>query len=63
MTEITRIRRRADGSIDSTFYIAKGRACRSVAAHELAKKTRRQARPVLLSIAALLALLPIPFRT
>ena len=59
MSDITNIRRRADGSIDSDFYVAEGRKCRSVAAHELAGKTKGPSRRVLLSLTAFLALLPL----
>jgi len=39
MTEIAEIKTRADGSIDTTYYMAVGRTMRSQQAHDLAKAT------------------------
>lgn len=38
--ETTAIRRRADGSIDTDFYLDRGRKARSKAAHESASRAR-----------------------
>ncbi|MDP2620007.1 MAG: hypothetical protein Q8P46_07500 [Hyphomicrobiales bacterium] len=39
--EMTTIRRRADGSIDTDYYLARGRAARSKAAHKAMDRGRR----------------------
>jgi len=58
MTDTPQIRRRPDGSIDTAHYTARGRACRSEAAHELAGALARPVRRPLVGLAALAALLP-----
>jgi hypothetical protein len=42
MTDKTTIRRRPDGSIDTDYYVAKGRRYRSEKAHDAAKEVTKQ---------------------
>ena len=53
MTDTSSIRRRPDGSIDSGFYIAKGRVHRSKTAHHTAKEASRQSGKALVVLATL----------
>ena len=54
MTDTNQIRRRTDGSIDTGFYMARGRRHRSAAAHGLLPdgRARRTNRPPLAALAA-----------
>lgn len=45
MTDQTEIRRRPDGSIDTAFYMARGRKMRSQAAHDLLRPARKAPAP------------------
>ena len=59
----TPIRRRPDGSIDTAFYMARGRRQRSETFHEMSRSTGR-ALPKLAIPAILISLLPVwPGRT
>ena len=53
MTDTTSIRYRPDGSIDTEFYIAKGRRHRSEAAHDTAKAATRQSGNLLVILTTL----------
>ncbi len=55
MTDMTQIKTRADGSIDTAFYMARGRLMRSEAAHDMGRATRRS---VARRIAGWIAALP-----
>ncbi len=58
MTTETQIRRRPDGSIDTAHYMAKGRTCRSDAAHRVVATGSAKTRRPLFSLAALFAMIP-----
>lgn len=58
MTDIPTIRRRRDGSIDTAYYLAKGKCRRSEAAHEMAGQASKKARHMLFGLAPFLASLP-----
>jgi hypothetical protein len=58
MTELQSIRRRPDGSIDTSHYIRRGRIQRSVAAHEAARTAIHSARKPAVGIATIVAFLP-----
>jgi len=58
MTNEADFHRRADGSLDTSHYMAKGRMCRSKAAHDVANAATSASRRSVFSLAALLALVP-----
>jgi hypothetical protein len=53
MTDATTIRRRPDGSIDTSYYTAKGRLHRSTAARDTARRVTRKSRTALVVLATL----------
>lgn len=53
MTNATAIRRRPDGSIDTDFYVAKGRLQRSIAAHSSARSVTKKSGKALVLLAIL----------
>ncbi len=58
MTEPQDIRRRPDGSIDTGFYMARGRRLRSEAAHDMAGSALGQSRGVFAALVMLAGSLP-----
>ena len=61
MTPTTSIRTRRDGSIDTTHYIALGRAARSRQAHDMARAGGRGlARAAMAGTAVIAALVVLP---
>jgi hypothetical protein len=58
MTEPQEIRHRPDGSIDTGFYMARGRRLRSEAAHDMAGSAVGQSRGVFAALVMLVAALP-----
>ena len=64
MTQETQIRLRPDGSIDTGYYMNRGRAARSEQAHKLARAGGRRVSAVAMAgtaIFAALLLMPVVF--
>jgi hypothetical protein len=55
MTDLPAIRRCRDGSIDTAYFLHRGRCCRSKAAHEMASQATKKTRSVLVALNAFLA--------
>jgi len=55
MTDSQDIRFRRDGSIDTGYYMDRGRVRRSEAAHEMAGRTIQESRSVLTALVVLIA--------
>ncbi|PWJ21252.1 hypothetical protein [Jannaschia seohaensis] len=53
MTDTANIRYRPDGSIDTQFYLAKGRHHRSEAAHTMARQATRKSSKIIAVLAVL----------
>lgn len=58
MTNITNIRLRNDGSIDTTYYMSRARVQRSEAAHNAARDVARGTRKTMGVFAVFAAVLP-----
>jgi hypothetical protein len=56
MTNATGLHRRADGSIDTSYYMEKGRICRGNAAHEIFAASILVSRRLVFSVPALIAI-------
>ena len=65
MTDTAQIRRRADGSIDTAHYIARGRLERSAAAHSILPEHRatapRRHGPLVATLATLAVAIGLPW--
>ena len=57
MTDTQNIYRRPDGSIDTGYYLERGRCRRSHAAHEMASRAGKKTRGVLVGLKAFLTFL------
>ena len=55
MTDSQDIRFRRDGSIDTGYYMDRGRVRRSEAAHEMAGRTNQKSRSVLTALVLLIS--------
>lgn len=62
MTTQSQIKTRHDGSIDTAFYMARGRRMRSETAHDIAKTATRRSSRILpaLAIAGFALLMVVP---
>jgi len=59
MTDTSHIRLRKDGSIDTAYYMARGRVSRSQAAHDAARNVTKGSRRAVSRLAILVAMLPL----
>lgn len=61
MENASQIKTRADGSIDTTYYIAHGRVKRSEQAHHIAKKSISTIRPMAIAAVTVMVALTVSF--